>query len=281
MKCAKCGVENRETAKFCRDCGAKLEPVSNIAAPVDTDQTVLLNSDDESADTPQEPAEQEQTVLLDTEDSAKDTPDAVPTAEKVMQGVVNGSRPAGSGAAANVCPSCGASTNPGAIFCRKCGCNLQEAAKNSEAAGKSGAENFAGNNAREEATAFADSDASANGAGTEDWRESVASYAQAQTQNNAPGGSFAAPNGMIMTEDQLPERFRPLGAWAYFGWTLLFSIPIAGLIVAIVLAVKKDGNINLRNFARSMFCVYVIVGILLLLTIGTAGCSMLGLGMMM
>ena len=109
----------------------------------------------------------------------------------------------------------------------------------------------------------------------------MASYAQAQTQNNAPGGSFAAPNGMIMTEDQLPERFRPLGAWAYFGWTLLFSIPIAGLIVAIVLAVKKDGNINLRNFARSMFCVYVIIGILLLLTIGTAGCSMLGLGMMM
>ena len=261
MKCARCGIENRETAKFCRDCGAKLEPVSNIAAPVDTDQTVLLNSDDESADTPQEPAEQEQTVLLDTEDSAKYTPDAVP--------------------AANVCPSCGASTNPGAMFCRKCGCNLQEAAKNSEAAGKSGAENFAGNNAREEATAFADSDASANGAGTEDWRESVASYAQAQTQNNAPGGSFAAPNGMIMTEDQLPERFRPLGAWAYFGWTLLFSIPIAGLIVAIVLAVKKDGNINLRNFARSMFCVYVIIGILLLLTIGTAGCSMLGLGMMM
>ena len=255
MKCARCGIENRETAKFCRDCGAKLEPVSNMAAPVDPDQTVLLNSDDEPAD--------------------------VPAAEHVLQGVVSASRPVASAAAANVCPSCGANTNPGAMFCRKCGCNLQEAAKNSEAAGKSGAENFAGNNAREEATAFADSDASANGAGTEDWRESVASYAQAQTQNNAPGGSFAAPNGMIMTEDQLPERFRPLGAWAYFGWTLLFSIRIAGLIVAIVLAVKKDGNINLRNFARSMFCVYVIVGIFLLLTIGTAGCSMLGLGMMM
>lgn len=281
MKCAKCGVENRETAKFCRDCGAKLEPASNMAAPVDTDQTVLLTSDDEPADTPQENTEQEQTVLLDTEDSAKDTPDAVPAAEHVLQGVVSASRPVEGAAAANVCPSCGASTNPGAIFCRKCGCNLQEAAKNSEAAGKSGAENFAGNNAGEEATAFADSDASANGAGAEDWRESVASYAQTQTQNNAQGGSFAAPNGMIMTEDQLPERFRPLGAWAYFGWTLLFSIPIAGLIVAIVLAVKKDGNINLRNFARSMFCVYVIVGILLLLTIGTAGCSMLGLGMMM
>lgn len=280
MKCAKCGVENRETAKFCRDCGAKLEQVNSMAAPVDTDQTVLLDSDDE-ADIPQELTEQEQTVLLDTEDSAKDTPDAVPAAEKVMQGAVSGNRPAGSGAAANVCPSCGASTNPGAMFCRKCGCNLQEAAKNSDAAGNSGAETFAGNNAGEEATAFADNDAGANGAGTEDWRESVASYAQTQTQNNAQGGGFAAPNGMMMTEDQLPERFRPLGAWAYFGWTLLFSIPIAGLIVAIVLAVKKDGNINLRNFARSMFCVYVIIGIFLLLTVGTAGCSMLGMGMMM
>ena len=85
MKCAKCGVENRETAKFCRDCGAKLEPVSNMAAPVDPDQTVLLNSDDEPADTPQEPAEQEQTVLLDTEDSAKDTPEALQKCRKVYK----------------------------------------------------------------------------------------------------------------------------------------------------------------------------------------------------
>ena len=95
MKCAKCGVENRETAKFCRDCGAKLEPVSNMAAPVDPDQTVLLNSDDEPAD--------------------------VPAAEHVLQGVVSASRPVASAAAANVCPSCGANTNPGAMFCRKCG----------------------------------------------------------------------------------------------------------------------------------------------------------------
>lgn len=276
MKCARCGVENRETAKFCRDCGAKLEPASNIVAPVDTDQTVLLNSDDESADTPKASAEQEQTVLLDTGDSAKDTP----ATEHVLQREASDSRPVESVANANICPVCGANTNPGAVFCRKCGCNLRESAKNSEDARKSGAENFAGNNAGEEATAFVDRDASANRAGVEDWRESVASYAQTQMQNNAPGGSFAAPNGMMMTEDQLPERFRPLGAWAYFGWTLLFSIPIAGLIVAIVLAVKKDGNVNLRNFARSMFCVYVIIGILLLLTMGTAGCSMLGLGMM-
>ena len=280
MKCARCGVENRETAKFCRECGAKLEPVSNMAASVDTDQTVLLNSDDESANIPQASAEQEKTVLLDTDNAAKDTPDVVSTAEHVMQGVIGARKSVASAVSANVCPSCGASTNPGAMFCRKCGCNLQEAAKNSEAAGKSGDENFARNNAREETTAFADSDVSANGAGVEDWRESVVSYAQTQTQNNAPGGSFAAPNGMIMTEDQLPERFRPLGAWAYFGWTILFSLPIAGLIIAIVFAVKKDGNVNLRNFARSMFCVYVIIGILLLLTMGTAGCSMLGLGMM-
>ena len=276
MKCARCGVENRETAKFCRDCGAKLEPASNMAAPVDTDQTVLLNSDDESVDTPKASAEQEQTVLLDTGDSAKDTP----ATEHVLQREASDRRPVESAANANICPVCGANTNPGAVFCRKCGCNLQEAAKNIEAEGDSGTENFAGNNAWKEASAFADSNASANKAGAEDWRKSVASYAQTQTQNNASGGPFVAPNGMNMTEDQLPERFRPLGAWAYFGWTFLFSIPIAGLIVAIVLAVKKDGNVNLRNFARSMFCVYVIIGILLLLTMGTAGCSMLGLGMM-
>lgn len=234
MKCARCGVENRETAKFCRDCGAKLEPASNIVAPVDTDQTVLLNSDDESADTPKALRSRSRLyfwiqVILQRIRRLRNT---------CCRGKRVISRPVESAANANICPVCGANTNPGAVFCRKCGCNLQEAAKNIEAEGDSGTENFAGNNAWKEASAFADSNASANKAGAEDWRKSVASYAQTQTQNNASGGPFVAPNGMNMTEDQLPERFRPLGAWAYFCWTVLFSIR-AGLIVAICFSCEK------------------------------------------
>ena len=62
------------------------------------------------------------------------------------------------------------------------------------------------------------------------------------------------------------ERFRPLSPWAYFGYTLLFSIPIVGFILLIVFSLTSD-NINRRNFARSYFVLafllLIIVAVLL------------------
>lgn len=53
------------------------------------------------------------------------------------------------------------------------------------------------------------------------------------------------------------EQFRPLSPWAYFGYTILFSIPIVGFVFLIIYSVN-DSNINRRNFARSYWCVFVI-----------------------
>ena len=60
-----------------------------------------------------------------------------------------------------------------------------------------------------------------------------------------------------------PEQFRPLSPWAYFGYTILFSIPLVGLILLIVFSLS-EGNINRRNFARSYFCALVIMLIIIL-----------------
>ena len=60
-----------------------------------------------------------------------------------------------------------------------------------------------------------------------------------------------------------PERFRPLSPWAYFGYTILFSIPLVGLILLIVFSLS-EGNINRKNFARSYFCALVIMLIIIL-----------------
>ena len=69
-----------------------------------------------------------------------------------------------------------------------------------------------------------------------------------------------------------PERFRPLSPWAYFGYTILFAIPLIGFICLIVFCLS-DTNINRRNFARSFFCGLVlsliITGIFALLGIGS------------
>jgi hypothetical protein len=47
---------------------------------------------------------------------------------------------------------------------------------------------------------------------------------------------------------------KPIGAWGYFGWSLLFSVPIVGFILLIVFSVGGTDNLNLRNFARSYWC---------------------------
>lgn len=62
--------------------------------------------------------------------------------------------------------------------------------------------------------------------------------------------------------NSLPEEYKPLSPWAYFGYQILFSIPIVGLIFLIVFSFSSK-NINRRNFARSFFCIYVLIGIIL------------------
>ena len=70
--------------------------------------------------------------------------------------------------------------------------------------------------------------------------------------------------------DRLPQKYRPLGAWGYFGYQLLFSIPIAGFICLIIFAFS-DANINRRSFARSYFCITVIVAVIAVIILLAAG----------
>ena len=61
-------------------------------------------------------------------------------------------------------------------------------------------------------------------------------------------------------------RFRPLGAWAYFGYSLLYSIPFIGLIFLIVFSFD-DSNRNRRNHARSYWCGLLIAIILIVIIV--------------
>ncbi len=62
----------------------------------------------------------------------------------------------------------------------------------------------------------------------------------------------------------VPPEYRPLGAWAYFGYTILFNLPVIGLIFLIVFSLS-DSNLNRRNFARSYFIALVFLLILFLI----------------
>lgn len=65
---------------------------------------------------------------------------------------------------------------------------------------------------------------------------------------------------------------RPLSPWAYFGLQILYAIPIVGWIFLIIHAIGA-GNVNKRNFARSYFCVLIIVLIIVGVTLALDGAN--------
>ena len=67
-------------------------------------------------------------------------------------------------------------------------------------------------------------------------------------------------------EPVVPEENRPLSPWAYFGYSLLFSIPFIGFILLIVLSFAGR-NVNRKNFARSYWCWALLVIALILIAI--------------
>ena len=73
----------------------------------------------------------------------------------------------------------------------------------------------------------------------------------------------------------LPNEYRPLSAWAYFGYNLLFSIPLIGFILLIIFSFDSS-NINRRNYARSFFCgllislIFIIIMIAFLVALGAS-----------
>lgn len=84
--------------------------------------------------------------------------------------------------------------------------------------------------------------------------------------------SQAQPNNIPIRNYDPRFDYTPLGAWSYFLYTLLFSIPIIGFIFAIVFAVGGTNRINLRNYARSYFCwlLITVVLVIILLIVGFA-----------
>lgn len=80
-----------------------------------------------------------------------------------------------------------------------------------------------------------------------------------------------------MSEDfnsNIPEEYRPISMWGYFGYELLFSIPCIGFVLLLVFAFGGTQNKNVRNFARSYFCYYIIIAIILVVIMMLLGGSL-------
>ena len=141
------------------------------------------------------------------------------------------------------CPKCGTEVSDDKAFCSECGNPLKsQAQQNSGAQQAAGAQQVSGG------------------------------------QQTAGAQNGARPHPQVQFQSDtvvLPDEYKPISMWGYFGYEILFSIPIVGFIVLIVLSINGK-NQNVKNFARSYFCFTIIVLILLvilLVSVAGAGAS--------
>ena len=141
------------------------------------------------------------------------------------------------------CPKCGTEVSDDKAFCPECGNPLK-----SQAQQTSGAQQAAG------------------------------AQQASGGQQTAGAQNGARPHPQVQFQSDtvvLPDEYKPISMWGYFGYEILFSIPIVGFIVLIVLSINGK-NQNVKNFARSYFCFTIIVLILLvilLVSVAGAGAS--------
>ena len=69
------------------------------------------------------------------------------------------------------------------------------------------------------------------------------------------------PQVVYNTSASVSEEYTPISMWGYFGYEILFSIPCVGLICLIVFSFASK-NKNVKNFARSYFCFYIIMAVI-------------------
>ena len=87
--------------------------------------------------------------------------------------------------------------------------------------------------------------------------------------------SYTVSQTSSSNQINIPESYKPISMWGYFGYELLFSIPCVGFILLLVFAFGGTQNVNLKNFARSYFCIYILFLIILgiLMLFGILGAS--------
>ncbi len=70
-------------------------------------------------------------------------------------------------------------------------------------------------------------------------------------------------------KDNIPEEYKPLSMWQYFGYQILFTLPLIGFIILLIFSFGGTKNINLKNYARSFFCYFILMLIIIAILVMT------------
>lgn len=94
----------------------------------------------------------------------------------------------------------------------------------------------------------------------------TAQQASSYNQYMPAGGAQGTTVINQMQSGEVPESYRPISPWGYLGYTLLFNIPIVGLILMFVWGFG-DTNKNLKNYAR-FFLLTLLISLIISIIIG-------------
>lgn len=149
-----------------------------------------------------------------------------------------------------VCKHCGTQNPDSSTFCQGCGAKLG----GSVTAGSNGA---GGNNSY--------------GGNTAGFNGSTGGYAG--NNGGFQGGNYNQNSNFNRSQlpntASIPEEYQPISMWGYFGYELLFSIPLVGFILLLVFSFGGTKNKNLKNFARSYFCFMIVIIVLSIIFLGS------------
>ena len=110
-------------------------------------------------------------------------------------------------------------------------------------------------------------------------------YQQNQNQGQYQQPQYQQPQYQQAPYQQAPYQqfdprfdYTPITMWGYFGYEILFAIPIVGFICLLIFSFSAN-NINLRNFARSYFCFLIIVLVILGIAIASGAFAAVSYGL--
>ncbi len=76
------------------------------------------------------------------------------------------------------------------------------------------------------------------------------------------GTNFCTNCGNHIVPTQIPVEYKPITAWGYVGYYILYQIPIVGFILMLINAFGSNTNVHLKNLSR---CYLILYGIGLVL----------------
>ena len=165
------------------------------------------------------------------------------------------------------CPNCGSESNGN--FCVYCGAPMPQA-DSSQNAGQTPPDQQAGDGSQ---TYYQENSWQQNyqqDAYQQSWQQQN-SYQQDSRQAGGYQQNYRQQAPYSQGTPDIPPEYRPISMWGYFGYELLFSIPCVGFILLLIFSFGGTQNVNLKNFARSYFCLLIIAVVLFLVLAGTPG----------